>query len=93
VRVVGINTPLRLYELLAVYNRQSAANIETVEQWEKAINLYEQRNFKDALRLLKPIMENNPADKTAELYAGRCMEYIAYPPPDNWDAVNNLTEK
>jgi hypothetical protein len=38
-------------------------------------------------------MEYNAKDKVAEFYAGRCMEYAAYPPPETWDAVNNLTEK
>jgi len=87
VRVVGINTPLRLYELLGEGNR------EEIKQWEMAIDLYEQRQFKEALGLFKTLMENNSNDKTAELYAGRCAKYETTPPPENWDAVNNLTEK
>jgi adenylate cyclase len=95
VRVVGINTPLRLYELLAINNEQLTMSNEkkAIEEWEKAIDLYEQRKFKETLPLFKSLMDNDPNDKVAELYATRCMEYIAYPPPDKWDAVNNLTEK
>jgi adenylate cyclase len=88
VRVVGINTPLRLYELLAMRDEKKA-----IEEWERAIDLYEQKNFKDALVIFKSLMDSGPDDKVAELYARRCMEYIAYPPPEKWDAVNNLTEK
>ncbi|MDR2575676.1 MAG: CHASE2 domain-containing protein [Treponema sp.] len=91
VRVVGVNTPLRLYELLAMSN--GAMSREAIERWENAIDLYEQRNFKEALGLFKSLMENNPNDKVAELYAGRCMKYETNPPPEQWDAVNNLTEK
>jgi len=93
VRVVGINTPLRLYELLAVKGTVNDAELKKAEQWEQAIDLYEQRNFKDALGLFKSIMEKNPDDKVAVLYADRCVKYEASPPPEQWDAVNNLTEK
>jgi len=94
VRVVGINTPLRLYELLGEGSgEKGVGSREEITKWEKAMNLYEQRYFRDALGLFKYLMEDNPDDKVAELYAKRCMEYIAYPPPENWDAVNNLTEK
>jgi adenylate cyclase len=98
VRVVGTNTPLRLYELLTINNEQLAMNNETmikkeIERWERAIDLYEQRQFREAVKLFKSLMEHYPDDKTAELYARRCMEYDANPPPEQWDAVNNLTEK
>jgi Adenylate cyclase, family 3 (some proteins contain HAMP domain) len=91
VRVVGINTPLRLYELLAV--NDGTISGEAIEKWEKAMDLYEQRNFGESLGLFKSIMESNPDDKVAELYAGRCVKYETNPPPEQWDAVNNLTEK
>ena len=92
---MGINTALRIYELLAVNNEQFSMSDErkAIEEWEAAIDLYEQRKFKDALALFKSLMDADPGDKVAEFYKGRCMEYIAYPPPETWDAVNNLTEK
>ena len=93
VRVVGINTPLRLYELLAVKETTNDAELKKVQQWEQAIDLYEQRQFKEAAKIFTSLKEQNPGDKVAELYAGRCVKYEANPPPEQWDAVNNLTEK
>ena len=93
VRVVGINTPLRLYELLAVMETATGAEQNNVEQWEKAIDLYEQRQFKEAGKIFASLKERNPNDKVAELYAERCVKYETAPPPEQWDAVNNLTEK
>jgi len=100
VRVVGINKPLRLYELLgnnneqlAESNKQIIKNKEEIEKWEKALDLYEQRQFMEASKLFMSIFEQNSDDKTAELYAARCLNYITNPPPQTWDAVNNLTEK
>jgi adenylate cyclase len=93
VRVVGINTPLRLYELLGLINTATDDEKKAVEQWEQLIDLYEQRQFREAATMFYSLLENNPDDRVAELYAGRCMQYAASPPPETWDAVNNLTEK
>jgi adenylate cyclase len=64
-----------------------------VQQWEKAVSLYERRQFKEAAKIFASLMEHNPGDKVAELYARRCAAFLKNPPPENWDAVNNLTEK
>jgi len=93
VRVVGIHTPLRLYELLAIKETANETELTNVEQWEKAIDLYEQRQFNEAGKIFTSLKEKNSNDKVAELYADRCVKYEAAPPPENWDAVNNLTEK
>jgi len=86
VRVVGINTPLRLYEIMN--NEQKA-----VEVWEKAIDCFEAKDFKQALELFNAVKAILPQDRVAELYIERCEAYMKEPPPANWDAVRNLTEK
>jgi adenylate cyclase len=93
VRVVGINTPLRLYELLGFVETAADDEKNAVEQWEMALDLYERKQFRAAARLFQSIIERNADDRVAELYAGRCMKYAENPPPETWDAVNNLTEK
>jgi adenylate cyclase len=93
VRVVGIYTPLRLFEVLAVKEKAAESELKAVDVWEKAIALYEQKSFKDALSMFSSLFENNPNDRVAELYAGRCKTYIENTPPPEWDAINNLTEK
>jgi adenylate cyclase len=92
VRVVGINTPLRLYELLAV-REQLTVSREIIKRWEEAIDLYEQRQFKEAAKMFASLKEQNPEDRVTQLYANRCEAFAAKPPPGDWDAVNNLTEK
>jgi adenylate cyclase len=88
VRVVGINTPLRLYELLAMNSERNA-----LETWEKAIDLYEQAKFTEALKHFETLFKTCPDDKVAELYLSRCNAFITNPPPPQWDGINNLTEK
>jgi len=88
VRVVGINTPLRLYELLPTDTEQGAVAI-----WEKALDLYERRDFRKAFALFVSLLKRYPNDNVAKVYALRCKAFVETPPPDDWDAVKNLTNK
>jgi len=88
VRVVGINEPIRLYELLPEDTDKGA-----VETWEKALDLYEKRDFRKAFGLFVELFKRYPQDNAAKVYALRCKAYVETPPPENWDAVKNLTNK
>jgi adenylate cyclase len=93
VRVVGINTPLRLFEVLNLQNLADESEKIAVEKWEKALDFYEKQQFSQALELFNALIQSNPEDRVAGLYIERCEAYIKQPPPADWDAVRNLTEK
>ncbi|MCL2480178.1 MAG: CHASE2 domain-containing protein [Spirochaetaceae bacterium] len=93
VRVVGINTPLRLYELLGLMENADKNKIMMLNYWEQAINHFEKMLFEKALEEFENIVKRRPNDRVAVLYADRCKAYMKKPPPADWDAVNNLTEK
>jgi adenylate cyclase len=90
VRVVGISTPVKIYEILVPRNKAGAAEEGA---WEKALGLYEKREFRKAEELFRFIAAHDEKDEVALLYVDMCRNYIAAPPPDDWDGVNNLTEK
>jgi adenylate cyclase len=91
VRVVGINTPVRLYELLG--SRHEADIREMVKTWEEAVALFEGRCFEKAEAVFSGLARTTPEDGTARYYRERCRQYIHSPPPQDWDGVHNLTEK
>ncbi|MDR0670139.1 MAG: CHASE2 domain-containing protein [Treponema sp.] len=97
-RVVGINTPVRLYELLGsrsapdLRDEMNAQQEKYLAAWEKAIGLFEHGLFEKAQTMFSSLAKAMPGDNTAQLYAERCLNYIASP-PDTWDGINNLTEK
>ncbi|MDR2662280.1 MAG: CHASE2 domain-containing protein [Treponema sp.] len=107
VRVVGINAPVRLYELLGSRSEpglrggagEDGARNETVwdgaalAAWEEALGLYENRQFPGAAERFASIAAKNGQDGTARLYADRCRAYTASPPPADWDGITNLIEK
>ncbi|HCC34294.1 MAG TPA: adenylate/guanylate cyclase domain-containing protein [Ruminococcaceae bacterium] len=95
VRVVGINTPLRLYELLDIRAEAPPALIEMTRMWEQGFAAYERRDFNAAVQVFEAVYRQNETDLAAKKYLDRCRKYLASPPDDAaWDnGVDNLTEK
>jgi tetratricopeptide (TPR) repeat protein len=61
--------------------------LQLLEQYNKALSLYKQRKWKEALQEFKKALEIVPDDGPSQLYIERCKEYIKNPPPDDWDGV------
>ncbi|MCL2185221.1 MAG: adenylate/guanylate cyclase domain-containing protein [Treponema sp.] len=95
VRVVGVNTPIRLFELIDIANEASPELVEMVKSWEQAFNLYEKKDFLAAKDIFQTIFNGNNKDNVAKKYLKRCIDFLASPPADDiWDdGVDNLTEK
>jgi class 3 adenylate cyclase len=95
VRVVGINTPIRLFELLDIASAAPPELLEAVKNWEEAFGLYEKREFSAARDIFQSICRKNDADMAAVKYLNRCEKYAASAPDEKaWDdGVDNMTEK
>ena len=93
VRVVGINEPVRLYELVDEDELATDETLEIVNIFHDALELFEQKNWSDAAAKFQKILTIDPEDGPAGVYIKRCMEYKKKAPPANWDGVFNLTTK
>ncbi|MCL2833139.1 MAG: adenylate/guanylate cyclase domain-containing protein [Treponema sp.] len=95
VRVVGINTPLRLYELLDLREEAPAEILDMEKSWKQGFNAYENQDFMAAKNIFTVILQKNANDSVAKLYLDRCNKFIANPPAQEaWDdGVDSLTEK
>jgi adenylate cyclase len=95
VRVVGIQTPLRLYELLDLREEAPLKLLEMARTWEAGLAAYENKDFTGAASVFGGIYKKNHADFAAKKYLDRCAAYQAAPPPEEkWDdGVDNLSEK
>ena len=76
VRVVNVNTPIRLYELLDEKSAASAETLKYVEEWEKALKVFESRDYKNAGSLMKELMQKNPKDSVARYYSSLIDTYF-----------------
>jgi hypothetical protein len=64
-----------------------------ITAWEKALGLFERREFQGAEEIFSAAAAQNQKDGLARFYTGLCRNYIVKPPPAGWDGVNNLSQK
>ena len=93
VRVVGINTPVLLQNLLGLRAELPPETIQMVERFHQGMDAFEARDWKAASQLFSQLEKDFPEDGPSKLYSKRSMEYLAKPPIASWDGVFNLTEK
>jgi adenylate cyclase len=92
VRVVGINEPVRIYEILNTAEEVQADQKNLVDVFHQALDLFEKRNWKEAAEGFEASFAIENGGPSA-VYLKRCMNFIVSPPSSNWDGVSNLTEK
>ena len=93
VRVVGINEPVRLYELIDEADQADEKLVEAVDLFHKGLFHFENKDWKDAHALFKQVLELIPEDGPSGIYLKRCEEHQRKAPPANWDGVFNLKNK
>lgn len=93
VRVVGISTPVQLYELLAVKSEADSDLLEFIHNFEKAHLLFEDRDYVNSADAFKKLLEIRPNDGPSQTYLRRSEEFKIKAPAQSWDGVFSLTEK
>jgi adenylate cyclase len=93
IRVVGVNEPVRIYELLELPDNVTPELREQTELFHEALSLFEARDWNAALGAFGKTLEKRPDDRPSLLYMERCRQYLQTPPEDDWDGVYNLSEK
>ena len=68
VRVVNVNTPIRLYELICEREGADEKLITYYECWEKALANFESKQYDKALLQFKKLYEAKPSDNVAAYY-------------------------
>jgi adenylate cyclase len=85
VKVKGKLTPIVMYELMI-------SNLHILQSFEDALEKYRSQNFADA-KLVFDELVSSANDGPSRLYAGRCDDYLAEPPPADWDGVYTAKSK
>jgi adenylate cyclase len=93
VRVVGINEPVRIYELLDTLENAGPQQKQLVAVFHHALNCFEKREWNQAMEGFRESLSIVKDDAPSQKYLDRSMACLDNPPPDNWDGVYNLTEK
>jgi class 3 adenylate cyclase/uncharacterized membrane protein len=93
IRVVGMNEPVQIYEILETVEDAPQALQQKVDLFYRALDLFEQRHWKSAGQGFYHILEQFPDDGPSSLYLSRCRQYIKKEPTFDWDGVFNILEK
>lgn len=93
VRVVGINTPVQLWELIGFESEKTPELVDFLGRFEEAHEVFDGRNWKKALRLFQSLSAEFPEDGPAKSYIKKCEVFSIKPPAGDWDGVFSLTEK
>lgn len=92
VRVKGKNEPVRIFELISEGKPEAKVG-ECLGLFQEGFDLYHKKDFKVALAKFELALKAQPGDAPSELYVERCQEYLAEPPPENWDGVYVMKTK
>jgi adenylate cyclase len=93
VRVVGINKPVRLYELVEEKGGVEKPVDEAIKVFHAGLDLFEAKKWDKAEAEFNKVLMNIPEDGPAKTYIKRCQEFRAKAPAESWDGVFNLTAK
>jgi adenylate cyclase len=93
VRAVGIQEPIRLYELLGERDEETPMLKEALGLFEKGLSAFENRDWTTALRSFENVLRIYPGDGPASLFATRCQTFMEREPKTEWDGVFNLNRK
>jgi adenylate cyclase len=92
-RVKGKLEPVVVYELLARTGELPAEKRHVVDAYLEGLARYKQREFAMAKKRFEAALALDPSDGPSKVYLHRAQEYLATPPPPDWDGVYVLQSK
>ncbi|MBF0287817.1 MAG: adenylate/guanylate cyclase domain-containing protein [SAR324 cluster bacterium] len=93
IRVIGINEPVRIYEILGRIGEVDSDRKKAFDIYAEGLDLYRQKNWDKAEKSFKGVLERIPDDGPSSVFLSRCEEYRIAPPPQEWDGVYVATSK
>jgi adenylate cyclase len=83
-----------VHELLGEKGKVDGPALRAIELHREALELYRARNFEAAeLRFLEVFATLGKSDAASRKMAERCKEYLAEPPPAEWNGSYAMAEK
>jgi len=93
VRVVGIDTPVQLYNIMAVRSEAPGTMVSLADRFNLAIDAYREQRFPDALLLFSKCLDIAPEDAATKIFLDRVKELLKNGKPEGWSDVINMTTK
>jgi adenylate cyclase len=93
IRVVGINKPVRLFELVEEPSHIDDRTGEGLLLFNEGLDLFEDWDWTGARDKFTSVFRHIPEDGPSTFFIERAEKFLKTPPPRDWDGVFNLTLK
>jgi len=93
IRVMGIKTPVRIYELVAEKGQLTEAQTKAFQYFAKGLELYRDQQWDESAKYFNAVNKFIPDDPPSSRYIDRCRNMKANPPGKDWDGVFEATSK
>ncbi len=93
VKVKGKNLPVAIFELLGETSDQQKTLLTHLESFQKGYEFYLVKDFQNALLHFEKSLDAKKDDSVSKIYVKRCTEFLAEPPPADWDGVYIMKTK
>jgi class 3 adenylate cyclase len=93
VQVKGKRQAVPVFELLGRSGTVPAELVTHAEQFARAVELFQQRQWEPAAELFGQCLQARPEDLAAARYAETCARYAQQPPDEDWNGAIELMEK
>lgn len=87
VAVKGRGEALAVYEVVSRVGQLDPARAVMLKTYERGIELYRTRRWKEAAELFSEALARAPGDGPSALYLRRSADFLETPPPADWDWV------
>ena len=93
VRVQGIDTPVRIFELVGYTAEASSPQREALEIFSRGLAAFEEREWERAQAHFETLLRIYPDDGPSQLFIKRCLRFLSVPPRETWDGVIAIGRK
>ena len=91
--VVGKAEPVGVWNVICPMAAASDDLRAAVADFARGVELFARRGFAEAVEAFEAVLARRPADRPSELFLSLCRQYLAAPPPEQWNGAVRLTEK
>jgi len=92
IRVKGRDHPTRIFEVLGM-PPLTPLQASWGQRFAEGLQAYRARRWGEAITLFQEALQEVPDDHPSQRYIQRCKEFLATPPPANWDGVYVMQTK
>ncbi|MEI6875640.1 MAG: adenylate/guanylate cyclase domain-containing protein [Spirochaetota bacterium] len=93
VRVVGIHTPVQLWEMVDERAETKDETIDFLARFEAAHLIFDERDWTRAVEAFTVLAAERPGDGPSATYLKRSQNFLKTAPEKDWDGVFSLSEK